>query len=134
MLFTAAFPIEATPDRKMMTKYPGDSVVASAARPGARCAASTYLQSLAASLSVPVLVVPGTNETLNRSPVGHPLGSSSGSPVMRPALAAVFWLFLVVTAYQMRKLTGPHRSQATLVYMSGPLLEIYAGESRKPGL
>ena len=73
--------------------------------------AALYLQTLAMSFSFMLLLVPGTNETLTRLPVGHPLASGIDSPIVKSALAGLFVLFLIGTAYQMFKLAGQRRSQ-----------------------
>lgn len=66
--------------------------------------AAVYLQTLALSFSFMLLLVPGTNETLSRLPVDHPLASGIDSPVVQTALTILFGLFLAGTAYQMFKL------------------------------
>jgi hypothetical protein len=76
--------------------------------------AAAYLQTLAMSFSFMLLLVPGTNETLTRLPVGHPLASGIDSPLVKSALAGLFILFLIGTAYQMFKLAAQRRSQPAL--------------------
>jgi hypothetical protein len=71
--------------------------------------AATYLQTLAMSFSFMLLLVPGTNETLTRLPVGHPLASGIDSPIVKSALAGLFGLFLIGTAYQMFRLAAQRR-------------------------
>jgi hypothetical protein len=56
------------------------------------------------SFSFMLLLVPGTNETLSRLPVGHPIGHGPDSPPVKLALACVFALFLIGTAYQLLQL------------------------------
>lgn len=73
--------------------------------------AAPYLQTLAMSFSFMLLLVPGTNETLTRLPVGHPLASGIDSPIVKSALAGLFVLFLLGTAYQMFKLASQHRGR-----------------------
>lgn len=73
--------------------------------------AAAYLQTLAMSFSFMLLLVPGTNETLSRLPVDHPLASGIDSPVVKSALAGLFGLFLIGTTYQMFKLASQRRSK-----------------------
>ena len=68
-----------------------------------------YLQTLAMSFSFFLLLVPGTNETLSRLPVDHPLASGIDSPVVRSALTGLLILFLIGTAYQMFMLARQRR-------------------------
>lgn len=63
--------------------------------------AAAYLQMGLMSFSFMLLLVPGTNETLSRLPVGHPIGHGPDSPPVKLALACVFGLFLLGTGYQM---------------------------------
>ncbi len=72
--------------------------------------AGTYLQTLAMSFSFFLLLVPGTNETLSRLPVDHPLGSGIDSPVVQGALKGLVLVFLLGTAYQMFVLARRRRS------------------------
>lgn len=72
---------------------------------------AVYLQTLALSFSFMLLLVPGTNETLSRLPVGHPLASGIDSPIVKSALTVLFGLFLLGTAYQMFKLAAERRRQ-----------------------
>ena len=81
--------------------------------------ATAYLQTLAMSFSFFLLLIPGTNETLTRLPVGHPLAYGPDSPLVKAALAGLFVLFLVGTGYQMFKLVGQRRSQITLTHVRG---------------
>ena len=74
---------------------------------------AVYLQTAAMSFSFMLLLVPGTNETLNRLPVGHPFATGGiDSPVVKTALNILFGLFLVGTAYQMFRLAAQRRRQA----------------------
>ncbi|KGF79158.1 membrane protein [Massilia sp. JS1662] len=66
--------------------------------------AAAYLQVGLMSFSFMLLLVPGTNETLSRLPVGHPIGHGPDSPPVRLALACVFALFVLGTGYQMVRL------------------------------
>ena len=66
--------------------------------------ATTYIQVALMSFSFLLLMVPGTNETLSRLPAGHPIGNGPDSPPVQMALAGVFVLFLLGTAYQMVQL------------------------------
>jgi hypothetical protein len=66
--------------------------------------AAGYLQVGLMSFSFMLLLVPGTNETLSRLPVGHPIGHGPDSPPVKLALACVFALFLLGTGYQMLRL------------------------------
>lgn len=75
-------------------------------------AAAAYLQTLAMSFSFMLLLVPGTNETLSRLPVGHPLASGIDSPIVQAALKGLFGLFLAGTAYQMFRLASQRRKLA----------------------
>ena len=81
--------------------------------------ATEYLQTLAMSFSFFLLLIPGTNETLTRLPAGHPLASGIDSPIVQSALAGLFGLFLIGTAYQMFKLAGRRRSQTALTHARG---------------
>lgn len=71
---------------------------------------AAYLQTLAMSFSFMLLLVPGTNETLTRLPVGHPLATGIDSPIVKSALTGLFGLFLIGTAYQMFRLAARRRS------------------------
>ena len=83
---------------------------------------AVYLQTLAMSFSFMLLLVPGTNETLTRLPVGHPLASGGiDSPIVESALAGLFGLFLIGTAYQMFKLASQRRGQAGPGHMDAPI-------------
>jgi len=66
--------------------------------------AAPYIQVVLMSFSFMLLMVPGTNETLSRLPVGHPIGNGPDSAPVQLALAAVFALFLLGTGYQMLQL------------------------------
>ena len=66
--------------------------------------AAAYIQVALMSFSFLLLMVPGTNETLSRLPVGHPIGNGPDSAPVKMALAGVFVLFLLGTAYQMVQL------------------------------
>ncbi len=66
--------------------------------------AAAYLQVGLMSFSFMLLLVPGTNETLSRLPVGHPIGQGPDSPPVKLALACVFALFVLGTGYQMVRL------------------------------
>jgi hypothetical protein len=66
--------------------------------------ATAYIQVALMSFSFLLLMVPGTNETLSRLPAGHPIGNGPDSPPVQMALAGVFALFLLGTAYQMVQL------------------------------
>lgn len=68
--------------------------------------AGVYLQVALMSFSFMLLMIPGTNETLSRLPVGDPIGHgpASASAPVQLALAAVFGLFLLGTAYQLVRL------------------------------
>lgn len=63
-----------------------------------------YAQVALMSFSFLLLMVPGTNETLSRLPAGHPIGNGPDSPPVKLALAVVFVVFLVGTAYQLFQL------------------------------
>lgn len=76
--------------------------------------AAAYLQVGLMSFSFLLLLVPGTNETLSRLPVGHPIGNGPDSPPVKLALACVFVLFLLGTGYQMLRLRQRHGKPATL--------------------
>jgi hypothetical protein len=66
--------------------------------------AAGYVQVALMSFSFMLLLVPGTNETLSRLPVGHPIGHGPDSPPVKLALACVFALFVLGTGYQMVRL------------------------------
>jgi hypothetical protein len=66
--------------------------------------AASYIQTMAMSFSFLLLMVPGTNETLSRLPVGHPIGNGPDSAPVQRALLAVFLLFVIGTGYQLVKL------------------------------
>ena len=66
--------------------------------------AAGYLQVGLMSFSFMLLLVPGTNETLSRLPVGHPIGQGPDSPPVKLALACVFALFVLGTGYQLLRL------------------------------
>jgi hypothetical protein len=66
--------------------------------------AAAYVQTLAMSFSFFLLLVPGTNETLTRLPVGHPIGAGPDSPPVQAALVGLLILFLIGTTYQLLKL------------------------------
>jgi len=68
--------------------------------------AGIYVQTVAMSFSFMLLMIPGTNETLSRLPVDHPIGNGPDSPAVQMALAGMFGLFLVGTAYQLFRLRG----------------------------
>lgn len=72
--------------------------------------AAVYLQTLAMSFSFFLLLVPGTNETLSRLPLDHPLGSGIDSPVVQSALKGLALLFLLGIAYQMFALSRQRRN------------------------
>jgi len=66
--------------------------------------AGAYLQVALMSFSFMLLMVPGTNETLSRLPVGHPIGNGPESAPVQMALAGMFVLFLLGTGYQLLQL------------------------------
>jgi hypothetical protein len=71
--------------------------------------AGAYIQVALMSSSFMLLMVPGTNETLNRLPLGRPLGNGLGSPPVQLALAGMAIVFLFGTVYQfvqLRRRTG----------------------------
>jgi hypothetical protein len=70
--------------------------------------AASYIQVALMSFSFLLLMVPGTNETLSRLPVGHPIGNGPGSAPVQLALAGMLLLFLLGTGYQIMQLR--HRS------------------------
>jgi len=63
-----------------------------------------YVQVALMSFSFFLLMVPGTNETLSRLPVGHPIGNGPDSPPVQLALGVVFVVFFVGTVYQLVQL------------------------------
>jgi hypothetical protein len=65
--------------------------------------AAAYIQVGLMSFSFMLLMVPGTNETLSRLPVGNPIGNGPGSRPVQVALAAMLVLFLFGTVYQLLK-------------------------------
>jgi len=65
---------------------------------------AAYLQVGLMSFSFMLLMVPGTNETLSRLPVGHPIGNGPESAPVQLALAGMFVLFLLGTGYQLVQL------------------------------
>jgi hypothetical protein len=71
--------------------------------------AAIYVQTFAMSFSFMLLLVPGTNETLSRLPVDHPLASGIDSPIVQGALQGLLALFLMGTAYQMFSLARQRR-------------------------
>jgi hypothetical protein len=66
--------------------------------------AAIYVQTLSLSASFLLLLVPGTNETLTRLPVGHPIASGPESPQVQMALAGLLVLFLAGSAWQVLRL------------------------------
>jgi hypothetical protein len=66
--------------------------------------AAPYLQVALMSFSFMLLMIPGTNETLSRLPVGHPIGNGPESAPVQMALAGMFALFLLGTGYQLTQL------------------------------
>lgn len=66
--------------------------------------AGAYLQVALMSFSFMLLMIPGTNETLSRLPVGHPIGNGPESAPVQMALAGMFVLFLLGTGYQLLQL------------------------------
>lgn len=66
--------------------------------------AAAYIQTGLMSFSFFLLFIPGTNETLSRLPVGHPIGNGPDSPPVKMALAVVFGLFVLGTVYQLLQL------------------------------
>lgn len=66
--------------------------------------AAAYLQVALMTFSFMLLMIPGTNETLSRLPVGHPIGNGPASAPVQMALAGVFALFLLGTGYQLMQL------------------------------
>jgi hypothetical protein len=73
--------------------------------------AAIYVQTFAMSFSFMLLMVPGTNETLSRLPVDHPLASGIDSPIVQAARQGLLVLFLVGTAYQMFRLAQLRRGK-----------------------
>ena len=65
---------------------------------------AAYIQVGLMSFSFLLLMVPGTNETLSRLPVGHPIGNGPESAPVQLALAGIFVLFLLGTGYQLVKM------------------------------
>ncbi|MEH6438079.1 hypothetical protein [Massilia sp. DD77] len=65
---------------------------------------AAYIQVALMSFSFMLLMIPGTNETLSRLPVGHPIGNGPGSAPVQLALAGMFALFLLGTGYQLAQL------------------------------
>ncbi len=66
--------------------------------------AAAYLQVALMSFSFMLLMIPGTNETLSRLPVAHPIGNGPESAPVQMALAGMFALFLLGTGYQLMQL------------------------------
>jgi hypothetical protein len=73
--------------------------------------AGAYLQVALMSFSFLLLMIPGTNETLSRLPLDHPIGNGPDSAPVKMALAGVFVLFLLGTVYQMVQLRRVHNSK-----------------------
>jgi hypothetical protein len=71
--------------------------------------ASAYIQVALMSFSFMLLMIPGTNETLSRLPVGDPIGNGPQSTPVQLALAGMFVLFLMGTGYQLARL---HRARS----------------------
>lgn len=65
---------------------------------------AAYIQVGLMSFSFMLLMIPGTNETLSRLPVGNPIGNGPGSAPVQLALAGMFVLFLCGTGYQLLQL------------------------------
>lgn len=63
-----------------------------------------YIQVVLMSFSFLLLMVPGTNETLSRLPVGHPIGNGPESAPVQLALGGMLVLFLLGTGYQLIQL------------------------------
>ena len=75
----------------------------------------TYLQTIALSLTVFLLMVPTATESLRRLPVGDPLVTDLKDPLLLGVQGALFLALLVGIPLQMRALyrQRPHRAQVT---------------------
>lgn len=83
-----------------------------AARPPLRLLgrATPYLTTVAMSASYLILLIPGTIETLTRLPLGAPIATQGPeSPEVQATLAAFFALFVVGSAWQLRRVYGGRR-------------------------
>jgi hypothetical protein len=77
--------------------------------------AAIYIQTVAMSFSFMLLMIPGTNETLSRLPPDHPIGNGPDSPPVQMALAGMFVVFLLGTAYQIFRLRSNRNTQQETV-------------------
>ena len=64
--------------------------------------AAKYVETIALSLSVFLLLVPTVSETLRRLPVGHPIASGVADPILVGAQAVIFVALLVGVSLQVR--------------------------------
>jgi uncharacterized membrane protein len=66
--------------------------------------AGPYVETLAYSFSFFLHFIPGTTETFTRVPVGAPLFSGPEDPALAKTIGALFLVFLVGAALQVRRL------------------------------
>lgn len=79
--------------------------VAATARPaGVFGRASVYVETIAYSFTVFLLMIPTVTETLTRVPPGDPLVASAESPVFPPLYTGLLVLFLIGATVQVRRL------------------------------
>jgi hypothetical protein len=76
-------------------------------RPAMR--AWAYLQTIALSLSVFLLMVPTVSETLRRLPVGNPLVQDAKDPLLLGVLGTLFLALIIGVPVQLLKLHRQHR-------------------------
>jgi len=69
-----------------------------------------YLSTFALSLSFLLSLVPGTNETLTRLPVGHPIAGAPLAPVVLQVLLVCAVVFVVGFAAQCWRIRGRQRA------------------------
>ncbi|WP_440976969.1 hypothetical protein [Pseudoxanthomonas winnipegensis] len=81
------------------------------ARPAARL--WTYVQTIALSLSVFLLMVPTVSETLRRLPVSHPLAQDPKAPLLLGVLGALLLALVIGVPLQLLALYRQHRRALT---------------------
>jgi len=62
-----------------------------------------YFENFLLSFSFFLSWLPTVNETFTRVPIGHPLATSPGDPIIGKTLLIIFILFIAGTIYQFRK-------------------------------
>jgi uncharacterized membrane protein len=81
--------------------------------------AARYVETVSYSLTFFFHLIPGVTETATRLPVGAPLVASQEAPALQAAIGALFLLFLICVALQVRQLRAQNRKPNEKAWLPG---------------